>query len=297
MILLALARTTIGGPSITMLQQFGNVKTRPRTVLITGASRGIGEATARAFLDAGWSVAAAMRNPLASTLMPSQRLRFYQMDVTSAASVEAAIASAIADFGRIDVAVNNAGLCLMGALEEFSEADERAILETNVLGAMCVTRAVLPHMREIGGGRIINVSSMCGQMTLPLYSAYCASKWGLEGFSESLAFELRAHGIKVKIIAPGVHRTGSFQQQMADRSRRTEHPAYAAFNAKVVPRMAAFEDRAPPPGAVARTILKAATDRWPRLRYPVGSGPILLARRLVPSALYVRVVRRILSAW
>jgi NAD(P)-dependent dehydrogenase (short-subunit alcohol dehydrogenase family) len=280
-----------------MLNRLGAVETRTKTVLLTGASRGIGEATARYFIDQGWSVAAAMRTPGASLLAPSNRLRLYEMDLTSAQSVTAAVEAAIADFGRIDVVVNNAGLCVVGALEELTEADDRLVLETNVLGAMRVTRAVLPHMRACGGGRIVNVSSMCGQMTLPLYSAYCASKWGLEGFSESLAFETRQSGIKVKIVQPAVHRTGSFEGQIAGRAARAAHPAYAAFSDGVLKRMAAFEQKAPGPDAVARAIHKASTDRWPRLRYPVGSRAALFARRVVPSALYVRVVRRILGAW
>jgi NAD(P)-dependent dehydrogenase (short-subunit alcohol dehydrogenase family) len=280
-----------------MLKRWSDADVRPKTVLITGASRGIGEATARHFLDRGWSVAATMRAPDASLLQPSNHLKLYPMDVTSAASVTAGVEKAIEDFGRIDVVVNNAGLCVVGALEEMSEAELHTVLDTNILGAMRVTRAALPHLRACGGGRIVNVSSMCGQMTLPLYSAYCASKWGLEGFSESLAFETRSHGIRVKIVEPGVHRTGSFAGQMAGHSARAAHPSYAGFSAKVLPRIAAFENSAPPASDVARTIFKASTDRWPRLRYPVGSHAVLLGRRLVPSSLFVRVVRRVLGAW
>jgi NAD(P)-dependent dehydrogenase (short-subunit alcohol dehydrogenase family) len=280
-----------------MLKRWSDAEMRSKTVLITGASRGIGEAAARFFLDRGWSVAATMRTPDASLFEPSNRLKVYPMDVTSAASVEAGIEKAIEDFGRIDVVVNNAGHCIVGALEEMSDAELRTVLDTNVLGAMRVTRAALPHLRACGGGRIVNVSSMCGQMTLPLYSAYCASKWGLEGFSESLAFETRSHGIRIKIVEPGVHRTGSFAGQIADHSARAAHPSYMDFSSKVLPRLTALEKTAPPADDVARTIFKASTDRWPRLRYPVGSRAVLFGRRLVPSSLYVRVVRRILGAW
>jgi NAD(P)-dependent dehydrogenase (short-subunit alcohol dehydrogenase family) len=280
-----------------MLKRWSDAEVRPKTVLITGASRGIGEATARVFLDKGWSVAATLRTPEASQLMPSNRLKIYEMDVASLASISDGIATAIEDFGRIDVVVNNAGHCVVGALEELSDADLKSVLDTNILGAMRVTRAALPHMRACGGGRIVNVSSMCGQMTLPLYTAYCASKWALEGFSESLAFETRAHGIRVKIVEPGVHKTGSFDNQLADRAARPAHPGYVPFSAAVIPRLAAFEKSAPPAGVVAHTIYKAATDRWPRLRYPVGSHAALFARRLIPSSLYVRAVRRVLGAW
>jgi NAD(P)-dependent dehydrogenase (short-subunit alcohol dehydrogenase family) len=280
-----------------MLKRWSDAEVRPKTVLITGASRGIGEATARLFLDKGWSVAATMRTPEASQLRPSNQLKVYQMDVASPVSITDGIATAIEDFGRIDVVVNNAGHCIVGALEELSDDDLQAVLDTNILGAMRVTRAALPHMRACGGGRIVNVSSMCGQMTLPLYTAYCASKWGLEGFSESLAFETRAHGIRVKIVEPGVHKTGSFTSQLADHAARPAHSSYSGFSARVLPRLGAFERSAPPAGDVAHTIYKAATDRWPRLRYPVGSHAVLFARRLIPSSLYVRAVRRVLGAW
>ncbi len=268
-----------------------------RVVLITGASRGIGEITARVFHEAGWTVAAAMRAPAASSLPQDDRMKHYALDVTDDASVAAAVAAVMADFGRIDVVVNNAGLCLMGPLEELTEADDRALMETNLLGPMRMIRAVLPHMRAQGGGRIVNVSSMCGGMTLPLYSGYCATKWGLEGLSESLAFELQQHKIKIKIVEPAVYRTGSFEAQLAQRARRTPHPAYSGFIGRVLPNLEKWERTADNATPVARTILRAATDRLPRLRYPVGSGPILFVRRLVPSALYVRVVRRVLNAW
>lgn len=268
-----------------------------RVVLVTGASRGIGSVTARAFFEAGWTVAAGMRTPDPGVVPASDRAAAVALDVTDAASIAAAVAEVITRFGRIDVLVNNAGLCLVGPLEEMSAADDRAIFETNVLGPANVIRAVLPHMRAQGGGRIINVSSMCGGMTLPLYSTYCASKWGLEGLSEALAFELRAHNIKIKIVEPSVYQTGSFSAQLAHRAERAPHPAYAAFVAQVLPNITKWENAARSPEPVARTILKAATDRLPRLRYPVGSGPILFGRRLVPSALYVRVVRRVLNAW
>ena len=268
-----------------------------KTVLITGASRGIGETTARLFHARGWNVAATMRRPATSEMLPDTRLRLYPIDVTEPASIAAALPAILADFGRVDVLVNNAGLCLVGALEEMTAEDNLRLLETNVLGPANMIRALLPHMRAAGGGRIINISSMCGGMTLPLYSGYCASKWALEGLSESLAFELRQHNIKIKIVEPAVFRTGSFESQLAHRTQRPQHPAYQAFVAKVMPNIAKWENGAPGPEPVAKAIWRAANDRWPRLRYRVGSGFILGARGLVPSALYVRVVRRVLNAW
>ena len=268
-----------------------------KTVLVTGASRGIGETTARLFHARGWNVAATMRQPADDGRSADPRYRTFALDVTDEASVAAGLAAVLAAFGRIDVLVNNAGLCLLGPLENLTAEDDRLQLATNVLGPINMIRAVLPHMRAAGGGRIVNVSSMCGGMTLPLYSGYCASKWALEGLSESLSFELRRHNIKIKIVQPAVFRTGSFARQLEHRGRRPEHPAYAGFVADVLPNIAKWERSAPGPEPVAEAIWTAATDRLPRLRYRPGSGFILAARGWVPSALYVRVVRRVLNAW
>ncbi len=270
---------------------------RRQTILITGASRGIGEATARLFHARGWNVAATMRFPGSSTLVPDDRLKLYSLDVTDRASVQSAVDDVVADFGRLDVVVNNAGVCILAPFEELSEDDDRLLMETNILGAMRVVRAVLPHMRNQGGGRIIAMSSICGAMTLPLYSGYCATKWALEGFSESLSFELRQHNIKIKIIEPAAYQTGSFAQQLADRQRRAAHPSYRDFMTAVLPNLVSWERAAPEPAPVAESIWSAANDRWPRLRYRPRSRMMLAARALVPGALYVRAVRRLLNAW
>ena len=272
--------------------------TTQRTVLITGASRGIGAATAALFHNRGWNVAATMRDPDHTPFMRCDaRCRVYKLDVTQPASIDEAIAAALSDFGTIDVLINNAALCRLGPFEPQTDVEVRTQLETNVLGTMRVTRAVLPHMRVRRSGRIINVSSICGRMTLPLYSVYCATKWAIEGFSEALSFELRQHNIKVKLVEPAVFRTGSFAAQREALAARVADPAYQDFCARVLRHMIPWEERAPGPDAVAQTILKAATDRLPRLRYPVRSQLILGARTVMPGALYVRAVRRLLDAW
>lgn len=269
-----------------------------RTILITGASRGIGLSAALLFRERGWRVAATMRSPSSSGLIPDgDRLRTYRLDVTEEDSVHRAVDQILADFGRIDVLVNNAGFCLPGAFEAQREEDMRRHLETNVIGTMRVTRAVLAPMRKAGGGRIINMSSICGRMTLPLYTGYCASKWAIEGFSEALAFEVRQHNIKVKIIEPAVFRTGSFEHQLREFEERPSSPEYQGFVARVMPRLARWERTAPGPDGVADAIWRAATDRLPRLRYSPRGRAILALRSIVPDFLFVRGVRRILDAW
>ncbi len=269
-----------------------------RTVLITGASRGIGQVTAQLFHDRGWNVAATMRSPNRCDLTADgRRMRTYRLDVSDTQSVTAAVADILADFGTIDVLVNNAASCMLAPFETLSEEEVAQQFDINVHGAMRMTRAVLPHMRERRTGRIINVSSICGRMTLPLYSTYCATKWALEGFSEALNYELRQHGIKIKLVEPAVFKTGSFEHQLTAFAERPDHPAYDDFSNRVLKRMKPAEARAPGPEGVAKVIWKAANDRFPRLRYPVRSHAILGARSLLPGMLYTRAVRRILNAW
>jgi short-subunit dehydrogenase len=161
---------------------------------------------------------------------------------------------------------------------------------------MNVTRAVLPQMRARKAGRIVNVASICGRMTLPLYTAYCSTKWAVEGFSEALAFEVSQFNIKVKIIEPGVFRTEFFDRSQ-ELARNADLTDYDSFVGTVQPNMEGWEKAAPPPDAVARAIWSAANDRLPRLRYSPRGAAVLAARRFVPGALYVRGVRRLLDAW
>jgi len=268
-----------------------------KTVLITGASSGIGRATAELFAERGWSVAATMRNPDASDLgSRSDRIRLFKLDVTDQASVDAAVADVIAAFGAIDVVVNNAGYGLMGPFEAQTDAQIRRQFETNLFGVLNVTRAVLPHMRERQSGRMVNVSSAAGRMTIPLYSMYSATKWALEGFSEGLWFELRQHNIKVKIIEPGMIRTDFFDRSR-DVASKPGLTAYDDFVAAAMPNIKAWEDAGVDPSVVARSIWRASTSFWPRLRYQPNATFTVWARGWVPGHLYVRVIRRIFNAW
>lgn len=267
-----------------------------KTVLITGASVGIGRATAKLFAEKGWTVAATMRRPEESDLASvSERIHLIPLDVTDQASVDSAVARAIAECGPIDVVVNNAGYGLMGPFEAQTDEQIRRQFETNLFGVMNVIRAVLPHMRERKQGRIVNVGSAAGRMTMPLYSAYCATKWAIDGFSEALWLELRQHNIKVKIIEPGMIKTEFF-----DRREVATKPGlkdYDTFIETVMPNLQAWEEAGAEPEVVARAIWKASTSIWPRLRYQPNAKLAVWPRGWIPGHLYVRVIRRIMNAW
>jgi NAD(P)-dependent dehydrogenase (short-subunit alcohol dehydrogenase family) len=268
-----------------------------KTVLITGASSGIGRATAELFAAKGWNVAATMRTPETSDLGGvSERIKLFRLDVTEQASVDAAVRDVLAAFGAIDVVVNNAGYGLMGPFEAQTDAQIRRQFECNLFGVLNVTRAVLPHMRARREGRIVNVGSAAGRVTIPLYSMYSATKWALEGFSEGLWLELRQHNIKVKIIEPGMVKTDFFERsrEVASKEGLT---AYDDFIAAVMPNIKAWEDAGVEPIVVARSIWRAATSIWPRLRYQPNATFTVWGRGWVPGHLYVRLVRRLFNAW
>lgn len=257
------------------------------TVLVTGASSGIGEAVARRFLAAGWNVAAGMRTPARSPLDPATPgLAVLAMDVTVDASVDAAVAAAEARFGAIDVLVNNAGYALLGPLEGLTRAQLRRQFDTNLLGLVAVTQSVLPGMRARGSGVIVNIASIGGRMAFPFTSAYHATKFAVEGLSESVRFELAPHGIRVKVVEPGPIRT-NFLGGSADWA---SHDAYAARLAGFRRMSEALNATLPTPDRVARTVFRAATDGSGRLRYPAAPGPFPLLHRILPDAIWRRLI-------
>jgi NAD(P)-dependent dehydrogenase (short-subunit alcohol dehydrogenase family) len=192
-----------------------------RVILITGCSSGIGGLTAELFAARGWSVAATARRPEEVSLDNVAALR---LDVTDEASIASAVASTVDRFGTIDVLVNNAGYGLFGPLEGATAVEFEAQFRTNVLGPVSVIRHVLPLMRARRTGVIVNVSSLAGRVATPFMSGYNASKFALEGLSESLRYELSLHGIRVKLVEPA-----HFKTDFIDRSlRRASHTAYDA---------------------------------------------------------------------
>ena len=243
---------------------------------ITGTSKGFGRVWAEAALARGDRVAATARD--ASTLQPLTQqygdlVAAIALDVTDKAAIGAAVAETIARFGRIDVAVNNAGYGLFGAIEEVSEAEARAQIETNLFGALWVTQGVLPHMRAQGSGHIIQVSSIGGVNAFPTVGLYHASKWGLEGFSQALAAEVQGLGIKVTIVEPGGYAT---EWGGPSAKRATPLPAYDGAHAAV----AQFRSSNTPgdPDATGPAILKVVDAAEPPLRIFFGATGLAMTR-------------------
>lgn len=271
------------------------MKSIQKTVLITGASSGIGKATAFYFARRGWQVAATMRRPeLETELQQLPNISLHALDVTEEASIEKALAEVLAAYGQIDVLVNNAGYAAKGAFEAASPEQVHRQFNTNVFGLMHVVRAVLPHFRLRKQGTIINVASVGGRLAFPLYSLYHSTKWAVEGFSESLQYELAPLGIRVKVIEPGPIKT-DFYERSQDLVEKEGLRAYDAYQAAILPIMNKAVSMAQGPEVVAKTIYTAATDSSNRLRYASGRGTaaLLLMRRLLSTRAFMAVVRRV----
>lgn len=239
------------------------------TIVITGASSGIGKAAAKYFAEQEWRVAATMRKPEDATdLGEIANIQLYQLDVTVQASIDRAVAQILGDFGTVDAVLNNAGYALSGPFEAATPEQIRHQFDTNVFGLMEVTRAFLPHFRANKAGLFLNVSSIGGRITFPLVSLYHSTKWAIEGFSESLAFELGELGIQVKLIEPGGV-SSDFGGRSMVYAMPTDLPEYMPLAQKV---LAAFQSRGPASTAeqIAAGIYAAATDGKPQLRYLLG---------------------------
>lgn len=261
-----------------------------KTILITGASTGIGKATAIYFAQKGWNVAATMRNTEnGKDLLAYNNVKVLALDVLNQDSINKAIADTIELFGQIDVLFNNAGYALVGAFEAMSQEQIKKQFDTNVYGVMNVTRAILPYFRNKRNGTIINTTSMGGLLTFPLYSVYHATKWALEGFMESLHFELKPFNIKLKNIEPGAIKTDFYDRSLAFVSM----DAYDTYVKTAHQNMLAAGASAPGPEIVAKMVFKAANDNNFKLRYPVGGGgPLLLfIRWLLPLNTFFGLVR------
>lgn len=244
-----------------------------KTVLITGCSSGYGLETARHFHAQGWHVIATMRTPREDVLPRSERLRILALDVTRPESIAAVVAEA----GPIDVLVNNAGVGLIGVLEATPMSKARQIFETNTFGVMAMTQAVIPQFRARRSGVVVNVTSSVTLAPMPLVSVYTASKTAIEGFTGSLAHELQAFNVRVKLVEPGYGPTTRFTQNSDTRIEDAIPAPYMAFAAPV---LAAFAK----PAAVtterdvAETVWRAANDVSGQLHYPAGPDAMALAK-------------------
>src|SRR5262245_50891063 len=244
-----------------------------KTVLITGSSSGYGLETARYFLSRGWNVIATMRTPRLDVLPSSERLRVLPLDVTRPQSIAATLEAS----GPIDVLVNNAGIGLLGAFEATPMATTREVFETNTFGVMAMTQAVLPQFRARKSGVVVNVTSSATLVPMPLAAAYTASKMAIEGFTGSLAHELAAFNIRVKLVEPGYGPTTRFTANGGSRMEGLFPEAYAAFAQPILDafaRVTTFTKESD----VAEAVYRAATDPSERLRFPAGPDAVALAR-------------------
>ncbi len=272
-----------------------------KTIVITGSSTGIGKATAKLFAEKGWQVAATMRTPANETeLTTLDNVKVYPLDVTDIASITSARDQILADFGTVDVVLNNAGYGLMGAFELADTAQIKRQFDVNLFGLMDVTRAFLPHFRANKAGMFLNVSSIGGRITFPLISLYHSTKWAVEGFSESLAYELGELGIQVKIIEPGGVATdfGGRSMDMANNEATTD------YNESIGKFMAAMTERASSglgqstAAQIAEGIYAATTDGKPQLRYLLGDDAVqmyAMRKEYGDDAFMVGMKQRMLS--
>ncbi|HWU83339.1 MAG TPA: oxidoreductase [Methylophilaceae bacterium] len=260
-----------------------------KIAIVTGASSGIGEATATLLAKSGYTVYGTSRKGT----QPGQRAyRMIAMDVTSEASIEAALKEVVRVEGRIDLVVNNAGFGIAaGGAEESSIEQSRMLFDTNFFGVVRVIRAVVPYMRKQGQGRIINIGSILGLIPAPYMASYAATKHALEGYSESLDHELRTWGIRVTVIEPAYTKT-NFEANAPAVDAQIEE--YAVARKALATILKTAIEHGDDPAVVAEVVLKAANAKQPKLRYPAGklACRLSLLRRFAPAALVDKGIRQ-----
>ena len=264
-----------------------------KTILITGASSGIGKETAKLFQAKGWNVIATMRNPESETeLRELENTLVAKLDVLDPSSIEQAAKEGIARFGQIDILLNNAGYGAYGVLESFSREQIIRQFDTNVIGLLDVTKALLPHFRSNKSGIIINVSSIGGKMSFPLGTLYHGTKFAVEGISESLRYEVEEFGGKVKIIEPGAIAT-DFTGRSLDFSNDESMTEYQPIVGKLMAATQAMFGQASPASVVAGVIYEAATDGTDQLRYAAGEDAkaIIAQRQQANDAAFMSVIK------
>jgi NAD(P)-dependent dehydrogenase (short-subunit alcohol dehydrogenase family) len=269
-------------------------RTRPQqVVLVTGAARGIGAACARLLAQRGHRVFGTSRRagaPSSPSALGRGSLEMIHMDVDSEASVQAGVGYVAEQAGRLDVAVNNAAIGIIGSVEDTSEEEARAQFDTNLLGPWRVCRAAIPLMRRQGSGLVVNIGSVGGLAGIPFQAAYSAGKFGLEGLTESLRMEVRPFGIRVVVIEPGNIDTDATARSPSTRART---PAYADRLARSREVMIQGERRGARPEAVALLLERIMFTARPRVRYTVGPVPERAAasvKRVLPSRLFERLL-------
>lgn len=251
-----------------------------KVVVVTGVSSGIGRATAMKFAKQGCQVFGTVRNTARATAIPGVTL--IEMDICDEASIERGIQTVIAQAARIDVLVNSAGVTLLGAAEETSIAEAQTLFDTNLFGLLRTTKAVLPHMREQGSGRIVNVSSVLGFLPAPYMALYSASKHAVEGLSETLDHEVRQFGIRVALVEPSFTKTNLDLNAPQTVARIADYDKELGVVSKAIQNNV---QKAPQPDAVAATIISAALGAWKMRHTPKGEASLLAKlRRFMPAA-------------
>ena len=276
------------------------MKDTAQIALITGSNSGIGLATSLYLARRGFTVWATMRNvekagelrkAIETEKLPIEIAR---LDVCDDESVQSAVAQVLQKSGRIDVVVNNAGYGLRGAVEEVSLDEWKRQFETNFFGVIRVTQAVLPQMRAQRSGAIVNISSVLGRLAIPFSGPYTASKFALEGLTETLRYELAPWNIKVILIEPGFIATKFQENAQLAQAAQDENSPYAVFKRASGRRVQRNIYRAAPPERVAETIYRAITHPNPKLRYPVGrdARTVLPLRRFLPAGLFEKILKK-----
>jgi len=271
-----------------------------RVILITGCSSGIGRATAIAAAARGHRVFATARNPeILRELEGGGRIRALALDVTDAASIRDAVASVLAEAGRVDALVNNAGYGQYGAAEDVTAEEWRRQFDVNLFGSIEAARAVLPAMREKRRGTIVNVSSVAGKIAIPFAAPYCASKHALEAFSDALRVEVAPFGIRVAVIEAGPIETRFGDRARAGVARMLASPGpYSSFYRNAERAMDTdFQAGKLPPEAVARVILEAIESENPKTRYRITrmARALILLRRFLPDRFFDRRMKKVLK--
>jgi len=273
---------------------------RQKVAIVTGSSSGIGYATSLMLARKGFYTFASVRNIAKSASLESianaERLplKLIQLDITDDSSVKAALERIVLEKGRIDVLVNNAGYGLFGAFEDLSLDEIKAQFETNFFGVIRVTQHVLPIMRtrQNGGGIIVNVSSINGLVPFPVISAYCGTKFAIEGLSESIAYELEPFGIKVILIEPGPIGSNFMKGSVLPKRALDPQSPYSELVQKFTVKTRLQHENAIQPEEVAKTIVQAISTEKPEFRYLVGKFAVSLleARKNMPFSEFQKMI-------
>jgi len=270
----------------------------PRTVLVTGASSGIGEATARAFLERGWTVHAAARRTENMASLAEAGAAIHYLDLTDETSISDLVSHLGNKPGDLDAIVNNAGIGVYGSVEEVPMGEARRQFEVNLFGIARLTQLFLPAMRENRSGTIVNISSIGGRVYTPMGAWYHASKHALEGWSDCLRLEVAPFGIRVVIVEPGAIETEFAEIAITPLLERSEGGPYTDFARKMAAatRRAYLDKKASSPGLIARIIVKAVESNRPQTRYIAGylGKPVIWARRILGDRGFDWMVRKFL---